>query len=81
MCNCSGGYYYYSSLNFLSEGTSENYTSLFTWTRLDKSNTETLLLLMGVHANKGARTQLLRYCATSRKVAGSIPGGVIGVFS
>jgi hypothetical protein len=24
--------------------------------------------------------QLLRYCATNRKVAGSIPDGVIGIF-
>jgi hypothetical protein len=24
--------------------------------------------------------QWLRYCATNRKVAGSIPGGVIGIF-
>jgi hypothetical protein len=25
-------------------------------------------------------TQWLRYCATNRKVAGSIPDGVIGIF-
>jgi hypothetical protein len=24
--------------------------------------------------------QWLKYCATNRKVAGSIPGGVIGIF-
>jgi hypothetical protein len=27
-----------------------------------------------------AVTQWLRYCATNRKVAGSIPDGVIGIF-
>jgi hypothetical protein len=27
-----------------------------------------------------AVAQLLRHCATSRKVAGSIPDGVIGIF-
>jgi hypothetical protein len=27
-----------------------------------------------------AVAQWLRYCATNRKVAGSIPGGVIGIF-
>jgi len=64
MCNCSGGYYCYSSLNFLREGTFENYTLPFMWTRLNKSKRETLLLLllllMGVHANKGARAQLVQ---------------------
>jgi len=60
MCNSSGGYYYcYSSLNFLSEGSSENYTLSFTRTRLNKSKRETLLL-MGVHANKGPRAQLVQ---------------------
>jgi hypothetical protein len=27
-----------------------------------------------------AVAQCLRYCATNRKVAGSIPGGLIGIF-
>jgi hypothetical protein len=36
----------------------------------------------GLH-NRELRTamsQWLRYCATNRKVTGSIPGGVIGIF-
>ena len=35
------------------------------------------------HSKQGARCwwrRWLRHCATSRKVAGSIPNGVIGIF-
>jgi len=39
------------------------------------------LFLDGVPTDKGtAVAQWLRCCATNRKVAGSIPAGVIGIF-
>jgi len=37
--------------------------------------------LIGLHSRGGtAVAQWVRYCATNRKVAGSIPDGVIGIF-
>jgi hypothetical protein len=36
---------------------------------------------LGTHGTEGTRWRgWLRHCATSRKVAGSIPDGVIGIF-
>jgi hypothetical protein len=37
-------------------------------------------LLQGMKAHRGSTVTVLRYCATNRKVAGSIPGGVIRIF-
>jgi len=40
----------------------------------------TLFYLSGTHHTNTAVAQWLRYCATNRKVAGSILAGVIGFF-
>ena len=38
------------------------------------------ILMFAPNAVGNAVAQWLRYCATNRKVAGSIPDGVIGIF-
>jgi len=44
---------------------------------------DTLVLLVGftIEIMRAALAEWLRRCATNRKVAGSIPDGVIGIFN
>ena len=61
-----------------------NYTPLFSEGEPDESNRRHPILFFKMHCIftlEGTRWRSwLRHCATSRKVAGSIPDGVIGIF-
>jgi len=48
---------------------------------MQRTVTEVLLYTRVLHVAGTAVTQWLRRCATNRKVAGSIPAGVIGIFT
>ena len=48
--------------------------------KFSRSNSLWLILILYCHIRWTAVAQWLRCCATNRKVAGSIPAGVIGIF-
>jgi len=48
--------------------------------RIDIKNTFFKKFRFNIYNNYGVERSWLRYCDTSRKVAGSIPDGVTGIF-
>ena len=56
-------------------------TAALAETIVDKLYTpDNIVVLRLLYADRGRVAQWLRCCATNRKVAGSIPGGVVGIF-
>ena len=51
-----------------------------TWFKFIRCVPLMFLFMKRLYLEGGAVVQWLRYCATNRKVAGSIPDGVIGIF-